>query len=259
MIWDSAKTKGAADALIFHLEQQAGPIQLPIQSIKVFKRIGQSFEITDKYTPPFIIPENSVILPDHIRALPRYDSNADLALCFFDDTHILTGTQTIADYLDAEFPIVNEPSLTADQLSFSIQKSTAVVKNYILKLVGNDSAPLIADINSRNKMDMYSLGYAAFDTGNSFPTLSGARNIDRNEIYANVINNSQLTSYNFFHDIPTYSGMSGGPIFHVNNANNTVTIFGVILSHYDVDGYGIPNVAEKSRCEATFLKQSLLQ
>ncbi len=33
--------------------------------------------------------------------------------------------------------------------------------------------------------------------------------------YALFLDAINFTNYNFFHDTPTYSGMSGGPIFHL--------------------------------------------
>ena len=108
---------------------------------------------------------------------------------------------------------------------------------------------------------MFALGYAGFDE-QIYPTVSGARNIDRAHIYPDLTINpieGESTIYNFYHDIPTYSGMSGGPIFHVNPETNAVTIFGIVLGHNDEDGPDISNVGQKSRCEGTFLKQILLQ
>lgn len=248
------------DNLTFQLKALNGAVvNLPIKQIKVFKRDGKSVQIKDIGPPHHENPQNSASFPDHIRALPRYDLNGDLALCFFDE-HQMIGGQNIPAYLDHQFPVTTQPVLHANPLTFTITKAGHAI-TYSLPFVDNDQNPLIIDINGRIKAEMFALGYAAFEN-EELPTLSGARNIDRNHIYpAATINANagQSTAYNFFHDIPTYSGMSGGPIFHVDNAANNVTIFGVVLGHNDEDGPNIANVAEKSRCEGTFLKQNLLQ
>lgn len=249
------------DELNFQLKRPdvAATVRLKIKRIKVFKRPEKSFQITDIGHLP-INPENSVTFPDHIRALPRYDVNGDLALCFFDEAQIVTAGQNIQQYLDAQFtiPDANQPTIQDGpieglrSLRFTITQAEQDI-NYILPFVDDNQTPLRTNINTRNKAEMFALGYAGFD-GQVYPTLSGTRNLERLQIYSKTINNAGSTIYNFYHDIPTYSGMSGGPIFHVDAAANTVTIFGIVLGHNDG-----ASSAMKSRCEGSFLKQSLLE
>lgn len=180
------KDEDDEDRLIFELKQPGGTIvPLPIKQIKVFKRANQSFSITD-IGYPSANPENSVILPDHIRALPRYDSKSDLALYFFDETQMIR-TQTVPAYLDTQFPVVVQPNFHLGAvhglnfLSFSINHSGQHI-NYTFPFVADDQNPLITDINAKAKTKMFALGYAAFET-EELPTLSGARDIHRNHIY----------------------------------------------------------------------------
>ena len=71
-----------------------------------------------------------------------------------------------------------------------------------------------------------------------------------------------VTEYNFFHDSPTYAGMSGGPIFNLSpaapgvaGAVNTINVYGVVrgANFGDLQAVPIP-----SRCNGSFLQISLL-
>lgn len=243
---------------------------LPVHSIKFFKRASVRTQNSNPTSGGYEnFPDNTVNAQD-IRAIPRYEDPADLALCELG----LAPAQIAAINASILTPISNNGSYPFIQIGTDHTISFDGIGGFRYRfhlvqpvqpgvLVGGLSVRnnLVASINGVNKVDNFILGYPAYTGVPRTLTLSNARST-ATQLYAGFIDPPQAATlqqeFMFFHDAPTYSGMSGGPIFNTPAANNEINIYGV------VQGYDSPDPdddatheALQSRCAGSFIIESL--
>ncbi|MBY0462899.1 MAG: serine protease [Alphaproteobacteria bacterium] len=199
-----------------------------------------------------------------IRAIPRYEYPGDHALCYLnltlDQINAINHVLLAHPVAPASYPNIQYDAAT-HQISF--QSIGGFTYNFKFVADAATRGSLVAAVNGVNKLNNFVLGYPSY---NNALTLSQARqnNAANHDfaLYANFIDidahpgNDRM----FFHDAPTYPGMSGGPVFNTPDGNNEINIFGV------VHGYDSPEPPDgilannhlQSRCSASFLMEKIL-
>lgn len=253
-----AKADNAAEVAMFTLN---GMIPIPISAVKVFKRNGrESFTSYNAMAYGGIgtiatSPWNAIGLNNLARSLPRYDIEGDVAICYLSDNIGIINTQAL---LNVFYPIAGF-GFANNHINFTIGGND--IHFYFVDNLPIANAIVVA-INALPKNHNFIIGYADFNPLSQ--TLSIARNgpglNPAIPLYATFIDVPTVTGYNFFHDAPMCSGMSGGPIFNFTpgggGAPNTIHVYGVVrCSNFNVIG----PAALPSRCNGSFLQANLLK
>ena len=221
---------------------------LTIDKIKVYRRAGKHVNIQNLPLSPIENLGGTDNLQDITysldpRAITRYDNKADVALCFLD--------------ISPQIKLMLNQSFTPSAVEWKNNTlSYNVLLNNELWKIGlhfvNEELvypkELKKIINNIPKVQHGIAGYTPFGF-----TYSKTRQ-DEMALYDKFIVDVDL--YGFHHDAPTYEGMSGGPIFYVDNQARHIYIYGVVVGH-DPE-INIHNHKLCSRCKGAFLQRSLL-
>jgi len=247
------KIDNPAEEATFEL---SGKVPIPITSIRLFKRNGRESQMSYNGGMNFS-PLNMAELGALARSLPRYDGDGDVAICYLGNINVGGAIINTQAYLNHCYPIAGFAfNPAANQINFTMGAS-AINFHFVNHLA--EAQAISAMINGLAKNQNFVIGYAGFNPLSQ--TLSVAR--DGNlPLFPGFISVPVTTEYSFFHDAPTYSGMSGGPIFHfapaapgAAGALNTINVYGV------VQGYNFGNVGAActpSRCVGSFLQLNVL-
>ncbi|MBY0281361.1 MAG: serine protease [Alphaproteobacteria bacterium] len=249
---------------------------IPIHSIKVFKT--NSFRLENKNGFAYEGFGDNILNAQDIRAIPRYEYPGDFALCYLHLT--LAQIQAInQEFLAAPvggvYPNIH---VAAHQISFQGRNRGHGEFTYNFKFIRDVPTrdAYVGEINAAapdHGRKGFVLGYVENPAllGNYVLTLSTSR-AGGTQIYGgDFIDPTGVAArpeneFMFFHDAPTYSGMSGGPVFNtpgdVAHANE-INIFGVVQAYNSPDLPPLPNPPPpnpelQSRCSASFLMESIL-
>ena len=223
-----------------------GAINFPLASLKVFKRPARDAAVDNGGGQ---LPPNTLIFPD-VRALPKYDIEGDVAWC---DLAIPDGMHAFLTFMLNVPPVgaVGFPAIAANMLTFQRNiPGTAAPVTYTIRLVNvlADANNTVAVINALPKNQNFILGFPGFGGGGL--TIAQARTAVT-QIYPGFIDPAGAgfghNEFSFFHDAPSYWGMSGGPIFHVGV--NAVEIFGIVKGAETAFAGPLA-----SRCKGTFIR-----
>jgi hypothetical protein len=234
--------------------------EILVHSIKVFKT--NPFRLENKNGFLYEGFDDNIFNAQDIRAIPRYEYPGDLALCYLELTmeQIQAINQTLLAVPGGVYPNIQYNAAT-HQISFQGQGGFTYNFKFVNDIVTRDD--LVVAVNGINNENNFVFGYALNEEINDYVlTLSrGRRGIT--QIYGGSFIDIAAHPGNdrmFFHDAPTYSGMSGGPVFNTPDGNNEINIFGV------VHGYDSPEPPDdipannhlQSRCSASFLMEKTL-
>ena len=242
------------------------PNPIPIHSIKVFKTDSLKLQNSNGGGGYENIGDDKINAQD-IRGIPRYEYPADLALCYLDltpaeiqliDQALLQAPGGVAPYPDILYDDVNH------QISFQSIGGFTFNFKFVADVPTRDA--LVAAVNvAGNRSNNFVLGYPSY---NNALTLSKARQNDAGNpdcaLYPNFIDPTDVAArpeneFMFFHDAPTYPGMSGGPVFNTPAGNNEINVFGVVQGYNSPDPDDNPlNNKLQSRCGASFLMERIL-
>lgn len=242
-------------------------MQVNITRMAVFKRPGRDATV---HNGAAALPVNTLVfdtlnpvggglLNNNLRAFPRYEGQGDIAWCELPNNNMLHNDLTL--HLNVpNAPGVGFPAIgpigggvgVHQVLTFNRGLAGANI-TYRIHFVNAlaDAANIVGLVNGTPKQQNFIIGFTNFIGGGQL-TASTARNI-ATELYANpqFIDPTPAghNEFMFFHDAPSYWGMSGGPIFNVDLAANTVDVFGVVKGSYPQ--YAGPLA---SRCRGTFIR-----
>ncbi len=217
------------------------PFIIPINSVKILKANNRDTHLLSHNNNNLnISPLNTIQFPGFVNAIPRYDTESDLAFCE------LGGGVILQNILNVLYPI-NNLQTNGDILSFALNGTNI---NFHTVNGLPTALNLALAVNNLNKNNNFVVGYADFNRlsqtisrarfGNPLLPFLGNNFIDPNH-----------NQYTFFHDAPTFSKMSGGPIFNVNNINNAVNVYGIVKAGHFNNQPGL--------CSGSFLQNNLLQ
>jgi hypothetical protein len=226
------------------------PFIIPVNSITILKSNNRNTSFVSLNNGnPDASSFNTIRFPGLVNAIPRYDTESDLAICELGGSVIIPGIGAFNTqlFLNQIYPVINV-QINNDILSFmlnGININFHTVNNLLT------TQNLVVGVNNANKNNNFVVGYAGFNLLSQ--TLSTARfgNLLLPFLGANFIDPINHTQYTFFHDAPTFSGMSGGPIFNVDNINNSVSVYGIVKASYFNNQPGL--------CSGSFLQRNLLQ
>lgn len=223
-----------------------GMVNFALSSMKVFKRPARSATV-DNGAGPF--PADTLVFPD-VRALPRYDIEGDVAWCELAlqdwEHNFLTFVFNIPAVGVAGFPVLAANTLTFQRNIPAIPAPIVYTIHFVNVLA--DATNIVGAINGLPKNQNYILGFPGFGGGGL--TVSQART-PATQLYPTFIDPAGAgnghNEFCFFHDAPSFWGMSGGPIFHIGP--NTVNIFGIVKGA--ATNFAGPLV---SQCKGTFIR-----
>jgi len=238
---------------------------VPITRMAIFKRPGREATV---HNGAVALPQNTIVfdtlnpagglLLNNLRALPRYEDQGDIAWCNLPDNNHLHNLLTLHLNVPngpgaAGFPVIAPlPGVGGHQV-LTFNRALAggnVTYNIHFVNAAPDAANIVGLVNAAPKQQNFIIGFTNFIAGG--PTISKARNA-ATEVYANpnFIDPTAAghNEFMFYHDAPSYWGMSGGPIFNVDIAANTVDIFGIVKGLQPQ--YAGPLA---SRCRGTFVR-----
>lgn len=226
---------------------------IPLRAIKIFKRENrESRSIAINTNGEINSEKNTLDLDQLARALPRYDKEGDIAVCYLAPRIMgATVTQTL---LKVFFHVTNV-NFQNNQTSFNITNHgiPITVRFHGVANIQTDIPTFLTSMNAHDRNQIFILGYPGFNSHTQ--TLSIARPL-ANHLNPHTLAMSDqfsapVNEHNFYFDAPIYHGMSGGPIFALTPANpNTIDIYGIVRAL----NFGNLTTPYPSRYEGTFLK-----
>lgn len=223
-------------------------LSIPIKSIKIFREGGKNVSITNiKREGDETFNVNSINFAD-VRASPRFGNLADVALCEIENNPTWDPILT---------HVLNVKSVEWHNMALLIKRECKGEEQIIAFNFVNTIASAHTQFerfNREGKSTKFILGYA-----NLSPT-NDLRISQPREAYTALYDRDTfgefVSQYHFVHDVPTFWGMSGGPVVHVHNQNR-IDVFGVVKSGTNM--YDPHDSSKRSLCSASFLQKVLTE
>lgn len=226
---------------------------IPLRAIKIFKRENRESRSIAINTNGEINSEKNTLDLEHLaRALPRYDKEGDIAICYLAPR--IMGAMATQTLLKMFFPVA-DVCFQNNQTAFNIinQGVPISVRFHQVTNAQTDIPTFLTSMNAHGRNQIFILGYPGFNSHTQ--TLSIARPLV-NDLNPHAISMSDqfsapVNEHNFYFDAPIYHGMSGGPIFALTPGNpNIIDIYGIVRAL----NFGNLTTPYPSRYEGTFLK-----